>query len=157
MIVEFMQNFSDSEHLYKNTSVLYTANCKMLYPCTAENPSFTIDYQSLLSSCNYLHVPELTRYYYATPTLLNGNRMQFDCKVDVLMSYQSQIAGISANISFSNSSNRKYVPDSRIAMENSVDIQVIQFPFSLGNSDFSGVHYLMSVIGGAESVIQGGA
>lgn len=41
---------------------------------------------------NYMYIPSFDRYYYITDiTFLQGKNVQFDCKVDVLMSFQKSI------------------------------------------------------------------
>lgn len=148
LIVTFMQNFSDYDYLYKNISEIYTANCTLLQPCDILQPHFILQYQPQLASCNYVYVPEFKRYYFASVQIENGARAVIDCNVDPLQSWQTQISNIYANVNLSENMTRSYIPDDRIAMENANNLEIIQFPFSLGNSDFSGVHYLMSVIGG---------
>lgn len=156
LIVTFMQNFSDSDYLYKNISELYTANCTLLQPCDILQPHFILQYQPQLASCNYVYVPEFRRYYFASVQIENGGRAVIYCNVDPLQSWQREISNLYVNVSNSENSQRTYVPDTRVSLENAIDIQTIAFPFELGNSDFSGVHYMMSVIGGVSSPATGG-
>lgn len=151
MIVDFMQNFSPAEYLHKQFNVLLETNCTILEPCDILNPVFILDYQSVLTQCNYAYVEEFGRYYFARTEIANGNRIYVYCTVDPLQSWQQQIESLYVNVNLSEYQNRSYVPDQRILMENAIDMRTIAFPFELGNSDFSGVHYMMTVIGGVSS------
>lgn len=156
MIVDFMQNFSPNDYLHKQFNVLSEIDCTILEPCNILNPVFILDYNSDLTKCNYCYVSEFGRYYYARTEIANGNRLYVYCTVDPLQSWQNEISNLYVNISESERSQRTYVPDTRVSLENAIDIQTIAFPFELGNSDFSGVHYMMSVIGGVSSPATGG-
>ena len=52
----------------------------------------SISFTSNFHSYNYAYIGEFGRYYYISDiTCLQGKNVQFDCKVDVLMSFQKSI------------------------------------------------------------------
>lgn len=154
MTVTFYQNYSDRYTLFKNISEIVQISCKVIDGCSVDAPIIRIKYRSELTRCNYAYIHDFGKYYYVeNPNLISGGQMQLQLSVDALMTYANDIANLNVNAVYAQGTNRTYVPDSRVAMQNAIDIQTIQFPFAIGSANFSTNSYIMTVIGGASSPV----
>lgn len=115
-------------------------------PCSILNPVFELKYYANYITCNYLYAPDLGRYYFIDNiTLRTGGICEVSCSVDVLMSYQHQIASITCVIARQQESELSLVPDSNIVLQNFNNIDVYNFPQTF---DVSIGSYVLQVIGG---------
>lgn len=116
-------------------------------PCDILNPVFTLAYDSSLVNANYVYCPEFKRYYFVTkpPTLLAGKRMELQCTVDVLMSWQSGIKSVKTLISRQENAGLSTIPDSNIVIKNYDIINIyasdVSFDTAFGN-------YVLELYGG---------
>lgn len=80
------------------------------------NPSFIVEYKANLLTANYCYISELNRYYYITShTLEKGNRLIFNCEVDVLKTYYEQIKNCNATVIRSESEGKPSgIPDKQL-------------------------------------------
>lgn len=62
------------------------------------NPVLEIAYDALLTTANYLYVPDWGRYYYINNITTGMQRLFFECHVDVLKSYDVDIRKLSCVI-----------------------------------------------------------
>lgn len=157
MNVTFYQNFSDRYTVYKSISEITSVDCKLIDGCSVDTPVIRIRYNSALTRCNYAYIADWGKYYYVeNPRLEIGGQMQLNLTVDVLQTYADAISQLNVNAVYAQGTNRTYVPDARVAMQNAIDIQTIAFPFAVGSPNFSTNSYVMTVIGGASSPATGG-
>lgn len=80
------------------------------------NPSFIVEYKANLLTANYCYIAELNRYYYITShNLERGNRLIFNCEVDVLKTYYEQIKNCTATVIRSESEGKPTgIPDKQL-------------------------------------------
>lgn len=109
-------------------------NVFLLEECDVIKPSliFTKTDDTIFDTYNYVFIPKFNRYYYGTIKLLDGERYQMNCEVDVLMSFKSDIYNASVEYARCSVNTNPLVPDSLIL--NSVrKIQTIR---KFENSEF---------------------
>lgn len=88
-------NISDPPNKLDKTLGDQKASCATVRPYEAVSElfgNFLIDYNSEINGCNYCYCPELGKYYYITDIQMEtGSRMILSVKVDVLMTYNTEI------------------------------------------------------------------
>lgn len=145
MIITIGTTRDDKRVLHKTWSGT-DITVQLKQPCNILNPVFIVGYDSNLVSANYLHCPELNRYYFIDNIdLMPGHRMELQCSVDVLMSYASQIDAITCVIARQQNSGLTLVPDTGIMVQNYNPIYIYNFPTSF---DVAFGSYVLQVIGG---------
>lgn len=70
-----------------------TCSCYIKEPCVVEAPIIIVDYNAKLLHSNYAFIPELNnRYYFIQDRIVEpGKRIELQLKVDVLMTYWTEI------------------------------------------------------------------
>lgn len=94
--VSFYRNNSDNRYLTKDLSLLAEdINCSIYMPCDRLNPVLILDkdtVQNVLTQCNYCTIQEFGRKYFITDISgAAGNRVELNCHVDVLGTYDEEI------------------------------------------------------------------
>lgn len=90
---------------------------------------------------NYMYIPSFDRYYYITDiTFLQGKNVQFDCKVDVLMSFQKSIYNSTQYVERQEDSANYnlYIPDENFNFmaNDNLEIFSIGTPIIQNNTNF---------------------
>lgn len=100
MEIKFYNNSSDNQVISKNITLIKSVSAEFFNDSSILNPKIVIKYDSSLFSSNYCFIEYLnSRYYYIDDiTILNGSRMLISCSVDVLMTYATQIKGLTVII-----------------------------------------------------------
>ena len=108
------------------------------------DPVFEVETALDFSQINYVHIPELHRYYYVTNIVsVATNLWRIYCHVDVLMTYKPQILDHEAVIARQENLYNLYLNDGStfVATQRS---RIVQKTFPNG---FSGSSYVMLVAG----------
>lgn len=139
MTVNLYINNSDKKYVTKNITLLASnITCKPSETLDILAPDITIQYNATYQSCNYVYIPDLSRYYHAKISLEPGKIMKISCVVDVLMSFAAGIRNAPGMI-LRNESQPTLVPDNKLPIDpNNFFTQGIDFlatPFT--NNPFS--------------------
>ena len=147
MYITIGQTSDDRRKLQKSfagTSV----QVQLKQPCDLLHPVFIMTWSSSYVHDNYVHAPELGRYYYIdNVVLLTGSRAELQCSVDVLMSYRDQILALDVYVSRNQAERNKLMIDDMYPAEIMSTLTTIKFnasPFGVDN----GYNIIMTVIGG---------
>ena len=94
MVVTLYHNSNDATVVDKNNSYLQEVgsynNVQLKEPTSLESPVFIFPVANKL--CNYIYVPDFQRYYFVDSVdILDGQRAQYKCSVDVLNTYKAGI------------------------------------------------------------------
>jgi hypothetical protein len=114
------------------------------------NPSFIVELSNP-SQYNYCFIPDFNRYYFITNiTIVRTNIWRFDCSVDVLMSYQTEILNLDvivSDLSLGESPTETYMQGEQweTSVKNKTDI--INFPSGLLDAG----EYILITSGGIAS------
>lgn len=85
-------NYSESNVMAKDIRQIGNAvTVKPTEQLDIENPSFIVNYSAALLACNYVHVSDYGRFYFAKVRTKPGNELIIECTSDPLMSFASQI------------------------------------------------------------------
>ena len=95
MTIKTYRFLGDSRKIDKTlTSVSTYSNAVIVGDMSIQNPTISLQLDSFTDviNFNYIHIPELRRYYYVTgSTIREDGFVQLQCKVDVLNSFKADI------------------------------------------------------------------
>lgn len=80
-------NSSNNNVVHKSITKICDVDLQVTDEFTVTDPVFVLSRNDNYLTANYIYVPTLHRYYYATFKILDGGRMSCACHVDVLMSW----------------------------------------------------------------------
>ena len=147
MYITIGQTSDDRRKIQKNFSGT-SVQVQLKQPCDLLHPVFILTWSSSYVHSNYLHAPELGRYYYIDDViLLTGSRAELHCRVDVLMSYKDQILSLDVNVIRNEFERNKLIVDSQYPEEILSTVSVLKFnasPFGVNG----GYNTILTVIGG---------
>lgn len=133
MNVTFYQNNSDKIQITKSLSTIKTVSAEFFNESSVISPTLIMAYDSTLCTTNYCYIPYFGRYYFITDiVIMDGNRMRVTCKVDVLMSYQSQIKSLQCIIDKQQTvPENSYINDGSYVVTDKEFNTIINFPSGL--------------------------
>lgn len=149
--VTFYNNSSNAHVVNKALSLITTVQVKLKEPIDIERPEILLSGAQGAIKANYVHIPELGRYYYCHSELERGQLVRFVCdQSDPLMSFKSALLASPALISRNPWQYDLYIPDSDIPIEARSARAVIKFPNSeLFNGNQNA--YILTVLGSGTS------
>lgn len=127
--------------------VIFKEDTSLLNPTIIINgvsnaSSYTIED---MGTSNYFSIPKVNRYYFITDiTMMSGGRVAITGKVDVLMSFKSDILGSTQLIVRQEKKTNNYLIDTDIPLSSKK--QVIEHEF--GDSIADSGYYILAVNGG---------
>lgn len=114
----------DARVLNKSYSFSKTVQATVKYPCNVLTPSFVIEYDASVLSCNY--VSAWNRLYFINPnggfTVLTGHRLQIDCMVDALTTYRNEISRLNVDVARQENIVEPYLPDEKFVFLDTYDV-----------------------------------
>lgn len=127
--------------------VIFKEDTSLLNPTIIINgvsnaSSYTIED---IGTSNYFSIPKVNRYYFITDiTMMSGGRVAITGKVDVLMSFKTDILGSTQLIVRQEKKTNNYLIDTDIPLSSKK--QVIEHEF--GDSITDSGYYILAVNGG---------
>lgn len=127
--------------------VIFKEDTSLLNPTiiingVSNDSSYTIED---IGTSNYFSIPKVNRYYFITDiTMMNGGRVAITGKVDVLMSFKTDILGSTQLIVRQEKKTNNYLIDTDIPLSSKK--QVIEHEF--GDSIVDSGYYILAVNGG---------
>lgn len=124
MQATFYYNKSDKRYLNKDIEAKYSnIPIQILTPSSIINPTLRVSSGLIGQNVNYVYINDLERYYYIDNYIMDNGFVNIECKVDVLMSFKTQL--MAENVIAKRSSNRYnlYLPDDKFKMYNYSRIQ----------------------------------
>lgn len=127
--------------------VIFKEDTSLLNPTiiingVSNDSSYTIED---IGTSNYFSIPKVNRYYFITDiTMMSGGRVAITGKVDVLMSFKSDILGSTQLIVRQEKKTNNYLIDTDIPLSSKK--QVIEHEF--GDSIADSGYYILAVNGG---------
>lgn len=144
--IVFYNTKSDKRKIKKSITKIYETVCRWKENTSLYNPTLVIRQNEDLSTIRNVNYIKWGEWYYFVNDvrLCNGNILEFDCEIDVLMSWKDEILNIKTVIERSESSWNKYIDDSEfmgMSMERNISKKVIG---SIGTNH----SYVLTVNGG---------
>ena len=132
-VVQFGLSTDDRRKLFKQISFSVSADCYIKDNRSIVNPVFVLDYNPAIISLNYAYVSDFGRYYFINNiSVAPGGKMEVDCSVDVLQTYNNQIASLSVEVSRQEFLVEPYLPDSNFVYLDTYDV-INVLPGNLGS------------------------
>lgn len=98
-----------------------------------------------IGTSNYFSIPKVNRYYFITDiTMMSGGRVAITGKVDVLMSFKSDILGSTQLIVRQEKKTNNYLIDTDIPLSSKKQVIEHEFGESIADSGY----YILAVNGG---------
>jgi hypothetical protein len=136
---------------------LATLSLAFLDTVSLSNPRIVISYNATIATCNYMEFVEAEKYYFfPQPSLGAGGRLYIVGTDDVLMNNRAKILELDAYVVRSESNGNSLMLDSKRPVQanrHCITEPFSQHPFS-GDSDVSGIKYVLTVIGGQRNEVE---
>lgn len=145
--VTFYNNSSNAHAVNKSLNLIATVQVKLKEPIDIERPEILLSGAQGAIKANYVHIPELGRYYYCHSELDRGQLVRFVCDLsDPLMSFKSALLASPAVIARNPWHFDLYLPDPKLPIEARTASAILKFP----NNPFSGSNncYILTTLGG---------
>lgn len=147
MSLTMYTNTSDNRYITKSITQIGSTSipCTFKDDTTMENPAVIISPGAYDASCNYCYLSDTGRYYYVSDVEFSQQRVVLFLKVDVLMSFASEIKGSKCVAYRSSSKYNSYLADElypRLQYNRPV---TKAFPFSFSKK----LNYILTIAGGA--------
>ena len=92
MTINLYNLTQDKKVLDKSPTTIATVEATPFEELSIITPKLIVTYNSNYINCNYIEIPLFNRFYYVEDKIINvGNRIIFNCKVDVLKSFKDDI------------------------------------------------------------------
>lgn len=116
MTISLLRTADDPRKISKSfTTIAADLPCKPAEPFSILQPRIIINYTAAYAACNYVYIPEFSRYYFAELTLLSGRELQLNCKIDVLSSFD--LSDVEIMCVRSESAGVNLAPDSKLPVD----------------------------------------
>lgn len=130
----------------------FRADTDVLNPVIEITPTTTSTAAKILKEANYCYIDVLGRYYYIeNMQVQSGNRIRLSLKVDVLMTWKTEILALNQGIVERNgeaSNSNLFLDDSEIHLYNNPHICTYKFSYASGSLEFNTGSYVLAVAGG---------
>lgn len=155
MTITYYTSFSGSTNsLTKGLAGGHTVNnVRPLAPVDILNPTFILQNDGSNYLATYLYCGDFGRYYYARTEMLDADRIAIHCKVDPLMSWNSQIKSCTGycirheGAGFTNN----YIPDEQAPITVKKEVEVIEFKggeLNTNQATANSTNFVLNVVGG---------
>lgn len=146
MTADFYVCNSDRRNLYKNISLIFSTDFVFYENSSILSPRLRLAYNANIHNCNYMYIPSLNRYYFIDDiSFNNAGEMIVTGQIDVLQTYQQQIAGITCNIARYEKYDLSLCPDTNILIKN---YNIINIYKSDSGFDTTFGNYVLQIVGG---------
>lgn len=145
--VTFYNRSSNQHTVHASLSLITTVQVKLKEPINIEQPEILLSGAQGAIKANYVHIPDLGRYYTCHSELERGQLVRFICdESDVLMSFQNAILNSPAVISRNPWHFDLYLPDPKLPVERRTASAVLKFP-ETGKFNGQNNCYILTTIG----------
>lgn len=152
MICTLYTNYSDNRVLDKRITQIAEISGKIKGDCLMTSPTIIIQNRDM-SNVNYIYINDFNRYYYISEIkVMTGGVIELSCKVDVLMSFKTEIKQLKVNVLRYENTAPTFLPDTRIPLFSDTTQKVIEFPdniFNLDKPTENDKNFLLSISGGS--------
>lgn len=126
-----------------------TRNVECTFEAKTENPSITVifkeseskgeptielAYNSDFVNANYCYIEELAHYYYLSEPILGKQRMVFNAKTDLRMTFKEDILNLGCIIARQENEYNAYLNDDKYPVLNKQDVSTVLFPSGFSDS-----------------------
>ena len=118
--------------------------------CSVMDPIIEMSYDIALLQCNYMYIPEFSRYYFVNKIEVSTQRMFLTAHVDVLQTYAESIRELDCIVARQESDGNAnfYLNDKMFRAHNFKIVKTIDFPSTPFMSGNNNVDSLVLTVGG---------
>ena len=153
MTITFYKISDDRRQVSKtlnNTTKIKDSTGRLKTDCSVMDPIIEMSYDVDLLQCNYMYIPEFSRYYFINKIEVGAQRMYLTAHVDVLQTYAASIRELDCIVARQESDGKAnfYLNDKMFRAHNFKILKTIAFPstpFMEGNNN---VDSLVLTVGG---------
>ena len=116
MIARLYYNKSDKRNLNKDIELINDINIELKQDTSIIHPTLILSNGSGVMGANYIHIPDLHRYYYIDNITASQQRLIIECSVDVLMSNKNEILNCEVVLDRSENNYNLYLPDDNLKL-----------------------------------------
>lgn len=126
--IEIGKSTDDIRTLDKNFVAVKTiTNARIKEPCDILYPSVIVNYDSSITKCNYVYIPEWDRYYYIDNiTVSAGHTLTLNCVVDVLNSFKDEIKNLTVNVERNENADFSDISDLSVCTSNRQEVVTLK-------------------------------
>lgn len=145
MMIGLYNNISPANYVYKEIQYVDYLNGFLRAPTSIVDPVITIQ-RSTPTGFNYIYIPEFKRYYFVENISSESTQVvAISAHVDVLMTYQAQIAEMEAIVRRQEFNYNLYLSDGTFKVFQNPRYKLLKFPNAM--SDFS---YILALAGNGD-------
>lgn len=143
--IVLMNNQEELNKISKNPTTVRTLTGVLREETDIVDPEINIEFDGTLTDCNYMYIPQLSRYYFITKIESIRNKLwRIYGHCDVLKTYANAILNTEAVVARSESRYNLYLNDSMFKVYSNPRLQIANFP-----NKFTGESYVL-VMNGAK-------
>lgn len=153
MTVNLYSITDDPRTLNKTLGTATELTCELIYPTDLYTPSIRVSAASFSPDLNYMYIPEMSRYYFITDVIYeNGGAVSLTGRVDVLMSFASEISALTVNVIRQEKTGITKIVDNEMTMQPNKQLDYFycdKTPFNI-RSSAAEYNYVLVVAGGEQ-------
>ena len=128
MEVKLYRNTSETIVVDKNLTEMASLRATLNESCNVLQPRLIITMTEDMFTTNYCYIPKFKRYYYINNiTIVDLNRCEISCSVDVLMTYKEHIKKTTQNVVRQENLFNMYMEDGNVQILGKTGIQALNF------------------------------
>lgn len=141
--IELMNNQEELNKISKSPVLVRSLSGNLRHEADIVDPEILIEFNGTLVDCNYMHIPELNRWYFITKIdSVRTNLWRVTGHCDVLKTYSQAILGTEAVIARQEHQWNLYLNDSMFKTYSNPRLQCANFP-----NKFTGESYVLVMNG----------
>ena len=141
--IDFCNNQEELNKISKNPAIVMTLTGSLRDEANIVDPVILVEYDGTLTNVNYMHIPELHRYYFITKIESVRTKLwRVTAHCDVLKTYAEAILGTEAVVARSENRFNLYLNDSMFKVYSNPRLQCANFP-----NKFTGESYVLVMNG----------
>lgn len=156
--VTFYNCGDDKRVMSKTLTTGISATAELYDPTSVTNPRLRVSYNASLLTYNYMYIAQFGRYYFITNvTTDSGGALIIEGAVDVLQTYKTEIAGLSAIVvrgarkNQSGSARSTWIEDPRLPIQSGRAVKAILFEntdLNIDTATLTSNNFVLNVAGG---------
>lgn len=135
--IELMNNTEELNKITKTPTLVRTLYGHFREETDIVDPEIVIEFDGVLTDCNYMHIPLLNRYYFITKIdSVRTKLWRISAHCDVLKTYSEGILGTEAVVARSESKYNLYLNDPMFKVYTQPRLQIANFPQKFTGESF---------------------
>ena len=158
MTIHLYNNADDKRTMHKTLTGGVTVDAVFLETSSILNPRLRLTWNPAYLSCNYIHIPAFSRYYFINDISVDvGGVAIIEAHVDVLQTYSQAIETCAAVVTRGQRSEQRgsakstYIPDSKLPLSTGRTLRAVEFTgtdLNIDTASMTSNNFILNVAGG---------